>query len=428
MKKHLFLALVFSLSYVGIAMAQGSEKKIVEDPNVEPFQISKGRSFSASIPRMSETVSAAAGKINRKIIEQDFSNALEIVQKYYVSPQKTDTEALTKASIESMLHILDPHSSYFDAKEYRDLLNEQHSEYFGIGATIANFRNGKTFDTYVTSAFPDSPAFRAGLHFGDRIIAVNGENVAGKNSLYVRNKVRGNKGTIVRLKIERNSTKKIETVALRRNRVAQPSIPDAYMLRPGVGYIDLSSGFNYTTIDELNFSLRALHKQGMTSLILDLRDNPGGILEQAIRVVEKFLPGGSTIATQRGRLVIDNRIWRSNNLNPEYLPLILLVNDESASASEIVAGALQDFDRALIVGETTFGKGLVQSVINLPYGAGLTLTTAKYFTPSGRLIQRDYSNGNLYDYYQHNEKSSGVGAKVANRTIGGRTVYSGDGI
>lgn len=411
-----------------ISLAQRSDKQISEVPQVEPFRISKGKSFSASIPRSSIGNSPTAERINRKIIEQDFTDALEIIQKHYVTPEKTGSEDLTKSSIEKMLRILDPHSNYFDAREYGELLSEQHSEYFGIGATIANFHHGDVVDTYVTSTFPESPAFRANLNFGDRIIAVNGENVSGKNSLYVRNRVRGNKGTVVRLKVERNVTRQIETIVIRRNRVAQPSIPDAYILRPGVGYIDLSNGFNYTTIEELNVSLQSLHKQGMTSLILDLRDNPGGILEQAIRVVEKFLPRGSTIATQRGRLVIDNQTWRSNNPNPENLPLIVLVNDESASASEIVAGALQDYDRALIIGENTFGKGLVQSVIDLPYGAGLTLTTAKYFTPSGRLIQRDYSQGNLYDYYQHNEKSSGVGAKIANRTIGGRTVYSGDGI
>ena len=335
---------------------------------------------------------------------------------------------MTKSSIASMLRTLDPHSNYFDSSEFNELLSDQRSEYFGIGATIANFRAEGQFETYVTSTFPDSPAFRARLGFGDRILAVNGERVAGKNSLYVRNRVRGRKGSIVRLKVERNSTKLIETVVIRRNRVAQPSIPDAYMLRPGIAYVDLSQGFNYTTIEELNVALLDLKRRGMTSLVLDLRDNPGGILEQAIRVAEKFLPKGRTIATQRGRLIIDNRKWKSRNRNPENYPLMVMVNDESASASEIVAGALQDYDRALIVGEKTFGKGLVQSVINLPYGSGLTLTTAKYYTPSGRLIQRDYSAGNLYDYYQHNEKASGVGAKVAKRTMGGRPVYSGDGI
>ncbi|MEZ5347507.1 MAG: S41 family peptidase [Pyrinomonadaceae bacterium] len=428
MKKRFCSALIFSILISTFSNAQMSDKQTVDTPQIEPFRISKGKSFSASVPRTSGNTSKDPYIVNRTTIQNDLIEALDLIQRNHVANESTNSEELIKSSIEGMLRILDPHSSYFDAREYSDLLNEQHSEYFGIGATIANFRNGEIFDTYVTSTFPDSPAFRAGLNFGDRIVSVNGEDVSGKNSLYVRNRIRGNKGTVLRLTIERNSTTQIETLVIRRNRVAQPSVADAYILSPGIGYIDLSAGFNYTTIEELNVSLHALHKLGMTSLILDLRDNPGGILEQAIRVAEKFLPRGSTIATQRGRFVIDNRTWRSNNLKPENLPLIVLVNDESASASEIVAGALQDYDRALIIGENTFGKGLVQSVINLPYGAGLTLTTAKYFTPSGRLIQRDYSRGNLYDYYQHNEKSAGVGAKIANRTIGGRTVYSGDGI
>ncbi len=221
----------------------------------------------------------------------------------------------------------------------------------------------------------------------------------------------------------------METIEIRRNRVPQPSIPDAYLLRQGIGYVDMSEGFNYTTLDELNVALEDLREQGMKTLILDLRENPGGILEQAVHIAEKFLPAGNTIVTQRGRSAIDNRTWKSANNRAENLPMVVLVNDGSASASEIVAGALQDYDRALIVGENTFGKGLVQSVINLPYGSGLTLTTAKYYTPSGRSIQRDYSNGNLYDYFNHkvvlSEKEKN---NLASKTVTGRKIYGGDGI
>jgi carboxyl-terminal processing protease len=167
----------------------------------------------------------------------------------------------------------------------------------------------------------------------------------------------------------------------------------------------------------------------MNGLILDLRDNPGGILEQAVRVAEKFIPKGEVIVSQRGRFSIDNRTWKSANTNPEKIPLVILVNENSASASEIVAGALQDYDRALVIGEKTFGKGLVQSIINLPSGSGLTLTTAKYYTPTGRSIQRDYEHTNLYDYYNHkNNLSEKEKSKSAARTIAGRVVYGGDGI
>jgi carboxyl-terminal processing protease len=326
-----------------------------------------------------------------------------------------------------LLHSLDPHSNYFDAAEYQDLLTDQQSEYFGIGATIANYyRDGET-NTYVIATFPDSPAARAGLRFGDKIIAVDNQNMAGKSSAVVRDKVRGKKGTLVKMTVERAGTKKTETVELRRNRVPQPSIPDAYMLREGIGYVDLSEGFNYTTAEELTVALAALRKQGMSSLVLDLRENTGGILNQAVKVAEQFLPAGSTVVSQRGRFPLDNRVWRSANKAPETVPMVVLVNDSTASASEIVAGALQDYDRALIVGENTFGKGLVQSIIDLPHGSGLTLTTAKYYTPSGRSIQRDYSKGNLYDYYNHKTALNDL-VKSESKTLTGRKVFGGDGI
>ena len=311
----------------------------------------------------------------------------------------------------------------------RNCSNDQRSEYFGIGSTISNYRDNSTYETFVISTFPDSPAARAGLRYGDKFIAVDGVKVSGKSSSYVRDLVRGKRGTTVRLTIERFDTRKIETIDLKRNRVPSPSIPDAYLLRQNIGYIDLSEGFNYTTVDEFNAVLSELKSQGMTSLILDLRDNPGGVLEQSVRLAEKFIPRGQTIVSQRGRFAIDNRVWKSENRNPENFPLVVLVNENSASASEIVAGALQDYDRALIVGENTFGKGLVQSVINLPYNSGLTLTTARYYTPSGRSIQRDYQNGSLYDYYIHkNQNLPDDKLLKPAKTITGRTIYGGNGI
>ena len=389
-------------------------------PSAEPFKLSRGSSFSASTKH--PPTNASENKISK-----DYQEALKIIRENYVDGGDLNYGDMTKSAIEAMLRSLDPHSNYFDAADYSDLLNDQRSEYYGIGATIANYAKNGTADTFVVSTFPDSPAFRSNLRFGDKITAVDGENVNGKSSSYVRDKVRGKRGTTVRVTVERADTHRLETVAIRRSRVLSPSIPDAYLLRKNIGYIDLSGGFNYTTYDELNVALEDLHDQGMTSLILDLRDNPGGILEQSVRVAGKFLPRGKTVVTQRGRFSIDNRTWKSDERQPETLPLIVLVNENSASASEIVAGALQDYDRALIIGEKTFGKGLVQSVINLPYGTGLTLTTAKYYTPSGRSIQRDYSSGSLYDYYNHKANLTGK-QKPVSRTSGGRTIYGGDGI
>lgn len=428
MKRFFFVSLVCLLVNGTIVFPQSKQNNVSQLPEVEPFKIARGSSFSASVPNKTGRAANSEQIVNGQI-SQDFSDALEIIRNNHINGRKIDYNELTKYSITTMLRALDPHSNYFDSAEYQNLLTDQRSEYYGIGATIVNYKKDNVYDTYVTSVFPDSPAFRAGLRFGDKIAAVGGENVSGKASAYVRDKVRGKKGTVARLTIERADSRKLETIEIRRNRVAQPSIPDAYLIRQGIGYIDLSEGFNYTTLDELNVALTELHELGMTSLILDLRENPGGILEQAVKVAEKFLPSGNTIVTQRGRFQIDNRTWTSKNSKPENMPLIVLVNDGSASASEIVAGAMQDYDRALVVGEKTFGKGLVQSVINLPYASGLTLTTAKYYTPSGRLIQRDYSDGSLYDYYNH-KRSLTEKDKInsAAKTITGRKVFGGDGI
>lgn len=420
----------FLIAAVCAASIFAQQNAVSQLPSGEPFKIASGTSFSASVPAQAkENVFPKAEPIPGETVSNDFAAALDVIRKNYVDGKKLDYNELTKSSLTAMLRTLDPHSNYFDSAEYDEMLTEQQSEYYGIGATIVNYQRGGAFDTFVTSTFPDSPAARAGLRYGDKVVSVNGEAMAGKSSADVRDKVRGKKGTIVRITVERGDTRKVETVEIRRNRVAQPSIPDAYLLRGNIGYIDFSEGFNYTTLEEFNVALADLREQGMTALVLDIRENPGGILEQAVRVAEKFLPAGNTIVTQRGRFPIDNRVWKSGNRQPETLPLVVLVNDGSASASEILAGALQDYDRALVVGENTFGKGLVQSVINLPYGSGLTLTTAKYYTPSGRSIQRDYSNGNLYDYFNHKVVlTEAERNNLASKTVTGRKVFGGDGI
>ncbi len=429
MKKSLFRLIIVLSLVASSALSQTKQNTISQSPEVEPFKISRGSSFSAAASQTRPLVSPPPQLTGEEKITGDFSDALEVIRQNYVGGRQIDFNELTKSSITSMLHTLDPHSNYFDSAEYENLLTDQQSEYSGIGASIVNYRQKGVFDTFVTSTFPDSPAARAGLRFGDKILTADGEKVSGLSSALVRDKIRGRKGTIVRITVERADTKKIETIEIRRNRVPQPSIPDAYLLRRGIGYIDLTNGFNYTTAEELTAAISNLHELGMSSLVLDLRDNPGGILEQAVKVAEKFLPGGNTIVTQRGRFRIDNHIWKSANKNADKVPLVVLVNEGSASASEIVAGALQDYDRALIVGETTFGKGLVQSVINLPYNSGLTLTTAKYYTPSGRLIQRDYSKIDNYDYFNHKISLTETEKKnFAAQTVTGRKVFGGDGI
>ena len=377
-------------------------------------------------------------------ISQDLSDALGIIQNNYVDGNKLNYNDVYKSSIVGMLRTLDPHSNYFDKEEFDELKTDQRSEYTGIGATIQNYAVGDAVETYVTATFHNSPAARAGLRFGDRIEAVDGVSMHGKSSAEVRDKIRGPRDSEVKVTITHASSGKTEVVDIVRAAVGQPSVPDKYMIRPGVGYIDMTHGFNYDTAQLLQDALDELHKRGMTSLVLDLRNNPGGFLDKAIEVAEIFLPTGQRILTQKGRL--NERTYDANcpidsygnrrckEKEPDRTPLVILVNDYTASASEIVAGAMQDHDRALIVGQTSFGKGLVQSIIPMDYGTGLTLTSAKYYTPSGRLIQRDYSDTGWYDYISRggtlrdNTTDQNKPAGPASRTDTGRPVYGGGGI
>jgi carboxyl-terminal processing protease len=386
-------------------------------------------------PASRRSARARAASSATAAVEQDFSEALTLIQEHYVDGNKLDYNNVFKSSIIGMLRSLDPHSNYYDREEFDELKTDQRSEYFGIGASIQNQTIKDQTDTYILATFEGSPAARSGLRFGDKIVEVDGQKMSGKTSLEVRDKIRGPRGSTVKITVERAADARLQTVELVRDAVPQPSIPDWYLLKSGVGYIDMTHGFNYTTADELQNALDALHSKGMTALVLDLRNNPGGFLDQAIRVAEKFLQSGQLVLTQKGRNGFGDRTYRSDNSSPDPVPLVILVNGNTASASEIVSGAMQDHDRALIVGQTTFGKGLVQSIIPLEYGAGLTLTSAKYYTPSGRLIQRDYSNGGFYDYYTRggsnrldNPDAQSKPTGPESRTDTGRTVYSGGGI
>jgi carboxyl-terminal processing protease len=428
-KKIISLALVvlctLTLSIHPLVFAQ-------QKPQPAPGSTSAGRAPAGSAAPIRRGV-----RVSSEIpqIEKDFDEALRLIEENYVEGKKLDYNAAYKSSIIGMLRSLDPHSNFYDREEYEELKTDQRSEYFGIGASIQNYLLGEHPDTFITATFENSPASRAGLRFGDRIVAVDGVAMTGKTSLDVRDKIRGPKGSTVKISVERASDKRVQIVEITRDAVPQPSIPDAYMLRPGVGYIDMTRGFNYSTTEELLDALQALHARGANSLVLDLRNNPGGFLDQAIHVAEVFLPFGQLILTQKGRNGLRDNSYESTNRNPHPIPLVILVNENTASASEIVAGAMQDHDRALIVGQTSFGKGLVQSIIPLYYGTGLTLTSAKYYTPSGRLIQRDYSDGGLYDYYTHGGSKRLDAKQDDSRPVGpekktdtGRTVYGGGGI
>jgi carboxyl-terminal processing protease len=361
-------------------------------------------------------------------IVQSMSEAMKIIQDNHTDGKKIESERLFKSSINGMLHVLDPHSNYFDQKEFDEFRTRQRSEYFGIGATLADLRAGDQANTFIRATFQGAPAARAGLRFGDRIVEVDGQSMQGKTFPEVRQHLLGPRGSKVKVTVEHLMPRSTETVEITRDAVALPSIPLAYMIRPGVGYVVINGGFNTTTAEELRTALTRLHGKGMEKLILDLRGNPGGLLIQAVRVANTFLDRGQLIVTQKGRIQGSSETFSADNDSPERTPVVVLVNHGTASASEIVAGALQDHDRALIVGETSFGKGLVQNPFMLKYGSALLLTIAKYYTPSGRLIQRDYSHMALYDYYTHGGSATDGGRGKEARTDTGRTVYGGNGI
>lgn len=438
MKNRLSLALaallIFGISLPAFVFAQ-QQKRDQSSGSASPATRSHPAEPPVAPSSVRRTSRGRAPNSATEAVEQDFSEALSVIQQNYVDGKKLDFNNVFKSSIIGMLRSLDPHSNYYDREEFEEMKTDQRSEYFGIGASIQNYTIDDQTDTYIAATFQNSPAARASLRYGDRIDEVDGVQMRGKRSLEVRDKIRGPRGTQVKLTITHASSGATDTVTIIRDAVPQPSVPDAYMIRPGVGYIDMTHGFNFDTADDLQAALEDLRAKGMTSLVLDLRGNPGGFLEQAIHVAEMFLPSGQLILTQKGRNGMNDRKWESRNGAPDLTPLVILVNENTASASEIVAGAMQDHDRALTVGQTTFGKGLVQSIIPLEYGAGLTLTSAKYYTPSGRLIQRDYSNGGFYDYFtkggmkspdQNTEDVKPTGPQ--SHTDTGRIVYGGGGI
>ena len=393
------------------------------------------RRATGNPPERTTTTSASNGKAasSGPMIKSDLAEALSVIQANYIDGKKLDYNSIFKSSISGMLSVLDPHSTYFDPVEYASFRTEQRSEYFGIGATIEDLREGKDVNTFIRATFSDSPAARAGLRYGDRITAVDGQSMKGKTYPEVRKFLLGPRGTTVKVTVEHPLTRQAETVSIVRDAVSLPSISQSYMLRPGVGYVAMTGGFNLTTADEFDQALKQLHGKGMNMLVLDLRGNRGGLLIQAVRVANTFLQRGQMIVSQKGRFRDSSQAYAAVNDYPDAVPLVILVNGETASAAEIVAGALQDHDRALIIGETTFGKGLVQYPFQLDYDSALLLTIAKYFTPSGRLIQRDYSNGG-YNYYFPGglaaEKNPGATPQTGpeSHTDMGRAVYGGGGI
>jgi carboxyl-terminal processing protease len=371
---------------------------------------------------------SADSSVTSASILADYREGVDVVEKNYVST--VDHEKITESSIQGLLWTLDPHSSFFTREEFQKLTQEQASEFYGIGVSILQHRGG----VFVQSVVPGTPADKAGLRYGDKFLQVDGKDAAEWSSSEVSKNVRGEKGTAVKVKVERAGSPSPVDFEIVRGGVPLPSIRNYFLLPNGVGYVGLTGGFQETTSAELGDAISDLQKQGIKSLVLDLRGNPGGILEQAIAVMSRFIPSNKTVVSVKGRANYTNaRDLRTSGGGGDNFPLVVMINGGSASASEIVAGAVQDYGRGLIVGSDSFGKGLVQRVFRLPYGTGLTLTTARYYTPFGRSLQRDYSSGSIYDYYtNHDGEPNGDAAPkpagVPITTPDGRTLFGGRGI
>ncbi|MFQ5674595.1 MAG: S41 family peptidase [bacterium] len=355
-----------------------------------------------------------------------FTSILETIHRAYVDEREPDE--LLDDAIKGVLKNLDPHTVYLPVDEFKSW-NRSFEGYTGIGISF-EVLNGKAV---VISVIDGSPADRAGIQPGDTIIQIAGKKIDGLRREEITSRLLGPVGISVQVRILNNQSKKKRDLVLTRQRIKLESIPFALMLRPDIGYVKIER-FAASTSRELENALNSLEAQGMRSLVLDLRGNSGGYLNAAIEVADKFIPGGNKIVSTKGRLASSWQEYYSTSRTHNLYPLIVLIDHGAASASEIVAGAIQDLDRGLILGKTSFGKGLVQSQYRFQDGSALLITTARYYTPSGRPIQRNYFDKSKEEYYEdayddaflkstrfHNQKPK-------YRTLTGRTVYAGGGI
>jgi carboxyl-terminal processing protease len=376
----------------------------------------------------SESDSEVQGQLKK------FTRVYDLIEREYtdaVDPNKAiyglDVLGSPLGAIPGMLRTLDPHSDFFAPHTFAQKQEEQAGKYFGVGMGIVSQldRAGK-LSSLIPSVVPGSPAFKAGVRPGDIIRKVNGKSIEGLDSTHVANLIKGPKGTSVQIAVERQGYDQPVEFSITRDEIHNPTVDDAFLLKPGIAYIHINE-FDETTDDELTAALKTLNAGNLKGLVLDLRSNPGGLLDQAVAVSDHFLAKDQLIVYQYGRASHERRYVATRGNRHQDYPMVVLVNRYTASAAEIVSGALQDHDRALIMGEPSFGKGLVQSVYLLSEHTGLALTTAHYYTPSGRLIQRDYQNVSLYDYYIRAEGNDGPHDQVKH-TDGGREVFGGGGI
>jgi carboxyl-terminal processing protease len=374
------------------------------------FYGSRGNAFAASSDE--SAVPKGFGAFTRALVAVEQNSA-----------EKVDMDkAIYDGALPGMMRILDPHSNFFDPKEYALIREDQEGHYFGVGMEVTS-QNGKTV---VTAPFSGAPAWKAGLRPGDIIVSVNDKSTDGMNTTEVADILKGPRGSHVKVVVSREGAPDYISFALVRDEISRKSVPDAFWLHPGVAYVKILS-FGESTGQELAQTLARLGENNINGLVLDLRGNPGGLLNTAVEVADHFLPKGAVVVSQHGRSSPEKVYTAYNGNRGRDYSVVVLVDRMSASAAEIVSGALQDHDRALILGETTFGKGLVQTVFPLPERTALALTTAHFYTPSGRLIQRDYSSESYFDYYNVRNENLKNPDDVK-MTDSGRTVYGGGGI
>jgi carboxyl-terminal processing protease len=367
---------------------------------------------------------------------REFTTVYSLVEQNYADHMDQDhvDKAIYDGAIPGMLHVLDPHSNFYDPKAFAQMRDDQLGHYYGVGMTIQPQpdKDG-VLKIVVLAPMEGTPAFNAGIKPGDVILAVDGKTTEGLDSAAVASMLRGPKGTHVAVSMGRENHDKPIVFDLVRDDIPHPSADLSFQLKPGVGYIHIANFSSESTAREVGDALDKFHAANghMQGLIIDLRENPGGLLNEAVGVADKFLQKGQIVVSQKGRAFPD-QVYRASHgeAGTEKYPIVVIVDRNTASAAEIVSGALQDHDRALIVGETTFGKGLVQTVFPVSQDTGLALTTYHYYTPSGRLIQRSYDHVSLYDYYyvRDDAKKADSSNTEVKLTDSGRTVYGGGGI
>ncbi len=350
---------------------------------------------------------------------KSFTRVLSVVQRNYADPVDTD-KVIYDGAIPGMLHVLDPHSNFFDPKQYALFREEQEGKYYGVGMIVEQRQN----QTVVQAPFVNSPAYKAGIRPGDVILKVDGKNCTGLTTNQVADMLKGAKGTPVHISLGREGWAKPIEVTVVRDEIPRPGVEYSEMVKPGIGYVHVST-FNETTDSDLTDALQKLDYPKLDGIIIDLRDNGGGLLNQAVGMADTFLDKNELVVSHHGRSSPERPYYAVRGNQGIDVPLVVLVNGQSASASEIVSGAIQDHDRGLIVGDTTFGKGLVQTQFPLSEDTALLLTTARYYTPSGRLIQRNYKNVTLYDYHYNPQRPRKPDVKL---TDTGRQVYGEGGI